>query len=142
MSQILAIWILGSLNGIKRFTKVYINISSKIEVASILRVKYKYRNFGIRVQRKDNLLPTIWIPTPLRELTQGKASVAATGSTVREVIDNLESQFPGIKDRLCEDDRVRPNISVFVDGTISHLKMRERLGENSEVHFVIAISGG
>ena len=87
-------------------------------------------------------MPTIWIPSPLRELTQGKASVAATGLTVREVIENLESQFPGIKDRLCEDDRVRPNISVFVDGTISHLKMRERLGENSEVHFLMAISGG
>ena len=87
-------------------------------------------------------MPTIWIPTPLRELTHGKASVAATGSTVREVIEDLELRFPGIKDRLCEDDRVRPNISVFVDGTISHLKMREQLGENSEVHFVIAISGG
>ena len=87
-------------------------------------------------------MPTIWIPTPLRELTKGKASVAAAGSTVREVIEDLELRFPGIKDRLCEDDRVRPNISVFVDGSISHLKLREKLGENSEVHFVIAISGG
>ena len=87
-------------------------------------------------------MPTIWIPTPLRELTQGKASVTAAGSTVREVIDYLESQYPGIKDRLCEEGRIRPNISVFVDGAISHLKMRERLGENSEVHFLMAISGG
>jgi len=87
-------------------------------------------------------MPTLWIPAPLRDLTQGKASVIVSASSVREAIENLEAQYPGIKERLCEEDRVRPNISVFVDGTISHLKMRERLEESSEVHFVIAISGG
>lgn len=87
-------------------------------------------------------MPIIRIPTPLRDLTHGNASVDAAGSTVREVIEDLESRFPGIKDRLCEGDRVRPIVSVFVDGTISHLKMRERLKESSEVNFVIAISGG
>ena len=87
-------------------------------------------------------MPTVWIPAPLRDLTEGKTSVTVTGSTVREVIESLEVQFPGIKDRLCENDKVRPNISVFVDGQITHLKIRERLKETSEVHFVIAISGG
>ena len=87
-------------------------------------------------------MPTIWIPTPLRELTRGKQLVTVAGSTVREAIENLEAQFPGIKDRLCKDDRIRPNISVFVDGHVTHLKMREQLEQTSEVHFVIAISGG
>jgi len=87
-------------------------------------------------------MPTIWIPTPLRDLTQGKQSITVYGFTVRAAIENLESQFPGIKERLCEGDKIRPNISVFVDGMITHLKMRERLKETSEVHFVIAISGG
>jgi len=87
-------------------------------------------------------MPTVWIPAPLRDLTQRKTSVTATGSTVRDVIESLEVQFPGIKDRLCENDKVRPNISVFVDGQIAHLKIREHLNETSEVHFVIAISGG
>ena len=87
-------------------------------------------------------MPTLWIPTPLRNFTQGEASVTVSGLTVREAIENLESQFPGIKDRLVEEDRIRPNVSVFVDGTISHLKMRERLDETSEVHFLLAISGG
>lgn len=87
-------------------------------------------------------MPTLWIPAPLRSFTQGNASVFVTASTVREAIEALESQFPGIKDRLCEGDRIRPNVSVFVDGAISHLKLRERLGETSEVHFLLAISGG
>jgi molybdopterin synthase sulfur carrier subunit len=87
-------------------------------------------------------LPTIFIPAPLRDLTQGKALVTVSASSVREAIDSLEAEFPGVKDRLCEGEKVRPNISVLVDGQVSHLKMRERLEENSEVHFVIAISGG
>ena len=87
-------------------------------------------------------MPTLWIPTPLRNLTQGKASVTVSGSSVREALEHLEAQYPGVKERLCEGDKVRPNISVMVDGHVSHLKMREKLSETSEVHFVIAISGG
>ncbi len=88
------------------------------------------------------IMPTLFIPTPLRGLTRGKASVVVSASIVREAIQSLEAEFPGIKERLCEGDKIRPNISVMVDGQVSHLKMREKLSENSEVHFVIAISGG
>jgi len=87
-------------------------------------------------------LPVVWIPTPLRDLTQGKSSVIVTGSTVREAIERLELQFPGIKERLCENEKIRPNISVLVDGHVTPLKIRERLQETSEVHFVVRISGG
>jgi molybdopterin synthase sulfur carrier subunit len=87
-------------------------------------------------------MPTLWIPTPLRDLTQGKASVVVSGSSVREAIESLEAKFPGIRERLCDGERIRPNVSVMVDGQVSHLKMRERLRVGSEVHFVIAISGG
>jgi len=87
-------------------------------------------------------LPTLWIPTPLRDLTQGKASVVVAGSSVREALESLEAQYPGIKERLCDGEKVRPHISVMVDGHVSHLKMREKLTETSEIHFVIAISGG
>ena len=88
------------------------------------------------------LMPTLFIPAPIRDLTQGKISVVVTGSTVIEAINNLEKQYPGVKDRLCEGERIRPSISVMVDGHISNLKTREKLREESEVHFVIAISGG
>ena len=89
-----------------------------------------------------NTMPTIFIPAPIRDLTQGKASVVVSASSVREAMESLEAEYPGIKDRLCEGEKVRPNISVLVDGQASHLKMREKLREDSEVHFVIAVSGG
>jgi len=87
-------------------------------------------------------MPTLFIPAPIRDLTGGKDSVVVAGSSVREAIESLEAKYPGVKDRLCEGDKIRPNISVMVDGEISQLKMREKLEEDSEVHFVIAISGG
>ncbi|HEX6269654.1 MAG TPA: MoaD/ThiS family protein [Anaerolineales bacterium] len=87
-------------------------------------------------------MPVVWIPSLLRELTHGKKTLSIKGDTVREVIENLDSEYPGIKERLCEGDRLRPSISIVVDGHTSTLKLRHRLHESSEVHFVIAISGG
>jgi len=87
-------------------------------------------------------MPTFFIPSPIRNLTGGKASVVVSASSVREAIEALEAQYPGVKDRLCEEGRIRPYISVMVDGQISHLKLREKLREESEVHFLIVISGG
>jgi molybdopterin converting factor small subunit len=92
--------------------------------------------------KKDNGLPVVGIPSLLRELTGGKASISVNGETVRDVIENLERLHPGIKDRLCDGERLRPSISVVVDGHASTLKLRHRLNESSEVHFVVAISGG
>jgi len=87
-------------------------------------------------------LPVVGIPSLLRELTNGESSLTVDGNTVQDVIENLESRYPGLKERLCDGERLRPSISVVVDGNISILKLRHRLEASSEVHFVIAISGG
>jgi molybdopterin converting factor small subunit len=87
-------------------------------------------------------MPTLFIPAPIRDLTQGKASVVVSASSVREAIESLEVEYPGVKERLCDGEKIRPNISVMVNGHVSNLKLREKLTHDSEVHFVIAISGG
>jgi len=87
-------------------------------------------------------LPVVGIPSLLRELTNGESSLIVDGDTVQGVIENLESLYPGLKERLCDEDRLRPSISVVVDGNVSTLKLRHQLNGSSEVHFVIAISGG
>ena len=84
----------------------------------------------------------VFIPTLLQPLTGGKASVETEGATVRQVIDNLESAWPGIRERLLDEDRLRPNISVAVDGEITPMGLLEPVGPASEVHFVAAIKGG
>jgi molybdopterin synthase sulfur carrier subunit len=84
----------------------------------------------------------VWIPSLLRDLTGGQAQVEAPGKTVRQLIANLEQTYPGFEARLCMEDQLRPSISVVVDGQVSSQRLRHRLAESSEVHFLPAISGG
>ncbi len=87
-------------------------------------------------------MPVVFIPALLRDLTGGAESIRLPGGSVREVIDQLEARYPGVKARLLSEDRLRPGIVVAVDGVISRQRLRHRLEENSEVHFLPAISGG
>lgn len=59
----------------------------------------------------------VLIPTPLRSYTGGEARVSGNGSTVGEVIGDLNRRFPGIQDRICEaDGEIRRFVNVFVNG--------------------------
>lgn len=87
-------------------------------------------------------MATVFIPSLMQNLTQGKHQVEIQGSSVRQIIDNLDKEFPGMKERLVDSGRVKPNISVAVDGEVTTLGMLEKVGEDSEVHFLPAIGGG
>ncbi len=87
-------------------------------------------------------MATVAIPSLMQELTDGKEKAAVEGNTIREVLDNLESSYPGFKARICDDDQIRPNIAVYVDGALTREGMRQQVSENSEIHFLPAISGG
>ena len=87
-------------------------------------------------------MPVVGIPSLLRDLTNGQRTLSVEGDTVRQVIENLDRKYPGIKERICDGDQLRSSISIVVDGYPSTLKLRHRLQESSEVHFVVSISGG
>ena len=87
-------------------------------------------------------MATVYIPASLRVLTGGRASVEVEGGTVRQIIDNLERAWPGLRDRLMDQDRLRANISVAVEGEVSPLGLLEQVPAAGEVHFVAAIKGG
>ena len=87
-------------------------------------------------------MATVWIPSLLRAFTQGEESVQVEGSSVRQIIDNLEVRYPGIKDRLCDGAELRRGIAVAIDSQIALAGMLAPVADNSEVHFVPAISGG
>ena len=87
-------------------------------------------------------MATVFIPSLMQNLTEGKPTVEIPGATVRQIIENLEQAHPGMKERLVENNRVKPNISVAVDGEVTPLGMLEKVGETSEVHFLPAIGGG
>ena len=84
----------------------------------------------------------VWIPTSIQKRTGGRQQVQVSGATVRQIVNNLELEYPGIRDDLCYGDDISPGIAVIVDGETANLGMLERVKEDSEVHFLPAISGG
>ena len=83
----------------------------------------------------------VFIPTMMQNLTAGETQVRIEGKTLRQLINNLEERFPGIRERLLQDDDIRPDVAVAVDGEVA-FNLMERVSEESEVHFVPPISGG
>jgi molybdopterin synthase sulfur carrier subunit len=59
----------------------------------------------------------VQIPLPLRSLTGGLGEVEATGGSIREVMDDLEASYSGIRERLFGDDEEPSRfVSIFVGG--------------------------
>ena len=87
-------------------------------------------------------MPTVVIPPLMRNLTGGEENITLPGATVREVIDNLDSRHPGMKERLCQEDRLKPGIAVYINGLLTRGSLLERVDANAEIHFLPAIGGG
>ena len=87
---------------------------------------------------------TVRIPTPLRSLTGGLDEVTAQGTTVRAVIEDLEKNYPGIKDRLCDEKGVRRFVNIYAnDEDIRFLdNLDTELKDGDAVQIVPAIAGG
>ena len=87
-------------------------------------------------------MATVFIPTMLQKMTGGVKQVGFEAKNVRQVIEELDRLYPGMKERLVENGVIRSNLAVAIDGEIARMGLLERVGENSEVHFVPAIGGG
>lgn len=88
---------------------------------------------------------TVMIPTPLRKYTGGEARVHATGSTIAEVIDALDANYPGIRERVLEPDgEIRRFVNIFVNGenARSLAGVRSGLKPGDEVGIIPAMAGG
>ena len=90
-------------------------------------------------------MPSVLIPTPLRKLTNDLEEVSAAGATIGEVIDNLETAFPGLKDRVCDEaGKVRRFVNIYVNGEdIRFLEENATpVKDTDEISIVPAIAGG
>ena len=84
------------------------------------------------------------VPTPLMKLTDNQSEVTAEGATISEILNNLESQFAGIKERICDENGTpRRFINIylneedirFLDGESTAVK------EGDEISIIPAIAG-
>ncbi|HEY4102619.1 MAG TPA: MoaD/ThiS family protein [Polyangiaceae bacterium] len=89
-------------------------------------------------------MATVRIPTPLRTLTGGEDQVQAAGDTVKDVIENLEKNHPGIRERLMDEKGVRRFVNIYVgDEDIRFLDgLGTELKATDEISIVPAIAGG
>ncbi len=90
-------------------------------------------------------MPTVRIPTQLRKLTQGKEELTASGATIAELLDNLETEYAGLKNSICDQTgAVKRHVNVYKnDEDIRSLHDLETpLSADDEVSIIPAIAGG
>jgi sulfur-carrier protein len=87
-------------------------------------------------------MATVVIPALLRKFTDGKDRVTASGRNVGQLIEDLERQFPGLREHLIEEGDIKASIAVSIDGDLGTGGILEPVRESSEVFILPAIGGG
>ena len=85
------------------------------------------------------------IPTPLRALTKGSGEVQAKGDTVADLVEDLERQFPGLRERLMDETgQLRRFINIYVNEEDIRFLQVDKTGlkDGDHVSIVPAIAGG
>jgi molybdopterin synthase sulfur carrier subunit len=87
---------------------------------------------------------TVRIPTPLQRLTDGKADVESNAKNITELIDALEKEYPGMKERLSDGGKVRRFINIYVNDEDIRFANKENtaLKDGDVISIVPAIAGG
>ena len=87
----------------------------------------------------------VLIPTPLQKLIKGQAEIEVDASSVQGLIEELERQYSGVKERLYDEKGIiRRFINIYVNGEdIRFLQGQEtKIEDGAEVSIVPAIAGG
>jgi sulfur-carrier protein len=90
-------------------------------------------------------MPSVRIPAPLRRLTGDQRVVEAQGSTLQDLVDDLERRFPGMKARIVDPaGNVHSFVNLFVnDEDVRFLQgLATPLADDAEVAIVPAMAGG
>lgn len=85
------------------------------------------------------------IPTVLREHTQGEKKVAAEGATLRELVADLDARYPGIGQKLLDDDgQLHRFINIYIDDEdVRYLGGIEApVNDGAEISILPAVAGG
>ncbi|MBH77742.1 MAG: molybdopterin synthase sulfur carrier subunit [Dehalococcoidia bacterium] len=90
----------------------------------------------------SSLVATVLIPSPLRLLCAGAAFLEVEGSTLGEVLRAVDEHCPGFLDRTVEGGRIRPELSIALNGHAFHYGLTEPIAKDDELTIVPAIGGG
>jgi MoaD family protein len=89
-------------------------------------------------------MSTIRIPPVLRSQTGGAKEVQAQGATVREVLQQLASEYPSLQSQLFQDGQLQRYINVYVnDQDIQYLERLDTpVSDRDTVIILPAMAGG
>jgi molybdopterin synthase sulfur carrier subunit len=88
---------------------------------------------------------TVRVPAPLQKLTRNQAEVKVNGANIKELIEDLEKNFPGTKERICDETgKVRRFINIYVNEEDVRFLQQDAtpLKDGDEVSIIPAIAGG
>lgn len=86
---------------------------------------------------------TVHIPSPFRNFSDGRDRIQVEGSNLRQIIEALDKECPGIKARLIGDDEnLRPGLAIAVDEYYTDGGLFQSVPEGSSVHILPALGGG
>ncbi len=87
----------------------------------------------------------LYVPTPLRKLTNGKSKVEFSASNVDDMIVRADVEFPGFRDRVMDSDgEIKRFVNVFVNGVdVRSLQGKATpVKDGDEVSVIPAMAGG
>tara|TARA_B110000263_G_C14839676_1_gene299168 strand:+ start:79 stop:345 length:267 start_codon:yes stop_codon:yes gene_type:complete len=87
-------------------------------------------------------MPVVFLTPTFQKLGETPEKIEVDGTSIKSVIDNVNKLHPGFKDLLIENNRIKPGISIVVNGEIKRTGLLGSVSKNSEIHFLSAISGG
>jgi len=88
---------------------------------------------------------SVRVPTILRPYTQGASEVSVEGSTLSEVLDSLDTSYPGIKSRVLDDSgELRRFVNIYVDNDDVRFTegLQTSIKDGGQVSIIPAVAGG
>ena len=84
----------------------------------------------------------VFLPYRTRKIFNLPVEVNAEGNNLRNLIEFLDKKFPGLKQELVDEEKLKPTISAVIDGRTTRLGLIQKLENVSEIHFLPSIAGG
>jgi molybdopterin converting factor small subunit len=90
-------------------------------------------------------MPTVKFTPALKRFFPGLKSTPANGSTLAEILNEIDVNYPGVRSYLLDEQgQLRKHVNIFIDGTIikDRTALSDLFSENSEIYIIQALSGG
>lgn len=84
----------------------------------------------------------LYIPADLRSIALGNAAVDVEGANVGEALAFAEKRYPGLSERLLQDQRLRSGLMLVINNHVASRGLREPITGSCEIHILPALGGG